>query len=124
MNASHTPKATLWIWGHRRVEAHLEVERYPLWAWVARVAAFILAWALGTFLTLILTFDPFIATFPFVVGIGLVHRAFRGRYRVNAFSGTCPRCDNALDLKPGSKISLPHRLDCFRCHFEPELRLG
>jgi hypothetical protein len=123
MHQNTAARATLRIWGHTRVEAKLEVERYPFWAWIGRVALFAVIWIVGTFLTLVLTFDPFVASFPFVLGIGLVYRGIRGRYKVRAFSGVCPRCRNTLDLKPGSKINLPHRLDCFKCHFEPELHL-
>jgi len=122
----HTPgvqNATLRIWGHERVAARLDVERYPVWAWVARVVGHACAWIGGTLATLIFTFDPFIACFPFAIGLGLLYRAVRGRYRVCAFSGECPRCRNTLHLKSGSKIDLPHRLDCFHCHFEPELHL-
>lgn len=122
----HTPtaaNATLRIWGHARVGARLEVERYPAWAWLSRIVLFAVGWIVGTFLTLVFTFDPFVASFPFVLVLGLVYHGIKGRYRVRAFSGECPRCKHELDLKPGSKINLPHRLDCFKCHFEPELYL-
>jgi hypothetical protein len=123
MKATSPSTATLHIWGHQRVPARLDVERYPLWAWIARIACFAAAWIVTSVLTLVITFDPFIASFPFAIGLGLVYRAIRGRYRVREFAGTCPRCESALELKPGSKINLPHRMDCFRCHFEPELHL-
>jgi hypothetical protein len=123
-HTSTSGNATLKLWGHGRVAAHLEVERYPLWAWMARVGVFLLIWIVGSVVTLVFTFDPFVASFPFMLGLGLVYRGIRGRYRVRSFAGACPRCSNQLELKPGSKINLPHRLDCFACHFEPELHLG
>jgi hypothetical protein len=123
MELQHDFNATLRLWGHGRVAAQLDVERYPVWTWIARVGLFTCVWFVGTVLTLIVTFDPFVASFPFVLGLGLVYRGIKGRYRVRAFQGACPRCHRALDLKAGSKISLPHQLDCFNCHFEPELHL-
>jgi hypothetical protein len=127
MQSSHVdatgPNATLRIWGHARVAARLDVDRYPFWAWVGRITLFTGVWKVGTLLTLVITFDPFVAMFPFVLGIGLIYHGVKGRYRVRQFRGVCPRCRNELELKPGSKIALPHRLDCFRCHFEPELHL-
>jgi hypothetical protein len=115
--------ATLRLWGHGRVAAELDVERYPVLTWIGRIVLFAAVWLVGTALTLIITFDPFVASFPFVLGLGLVYQGIKGRYRVRAFRGACPRCSHALDLKAGSKINLPHQLDCFNCHFEPELHL-
>jgi|GEM_PF-3720975 len=121
LDAAH---ATIRLWGHPHVSAELEVERYPVWIWVGRVGLFLLWWIIGTLSTLLLTFDPFMAWFPFVLGMALVYRGIVGRYRVHAFSGVCPRCGCELKLRPGSKINLPCKLDCFSCHFEPELHLS
>lgn len=117
-------RASIRLWGHRSVPAHLSVERYPRCAWLGRIALFVLAWMVGTSGTLIVTFDPFIASFPFVLGLGMIHHAIRGRYRVNSFRGACPRCATELVVKPGSKIRLPYSLTCFHCHFEPALVLA
>lgn len=46
-----------------------------------------------------------------------------GRYRVRAFAGACPRCEEELSLTPGTRIDLPHALTCFHCHFEPRLEM-
>lgn len=124
MQTGEGGKATLWLWGHKRVPVELEVERYPFVAWAGRVLGLVVGWIVATVATLVGTFDPFIACFPFVIGLGMIRRGIRGRYRVRSFAGSCPRCDSALHLAPGSRISLPHRFDCFRCHFEPELHLG
>ncbi len=56
----------------------------------------------------------------FVAGAYLAWRASR-RYRVRWFAGRCPRCGRDLKLPRGSRINLPYRLDCFGCHFEPQL---
>lgn len=116
--------AVVHLRGHAATPAHLDVERFPLLAWVARIVRYVVGWLGTTWLTLVLTFDPFVASFPFVIGMGLVYRTVRGRYRVNAFRGVCPRCSTELKLDPGSKIPLPYPLVCYACHHEPELRVG
>jgi hypothetical protein len=113
--------AILRLWGHGRVRVHLEVERYPTWAWCLRVILRIVAWVVVTTLTLIMTFDPFIASFPCVIGIAVIYRSVRGRYLVRSFRGSCPACAKELVIATGAKIDLPHVLTCFGCHFEPEL---
>lgn len=115
--------AVVHLRGHAPVPARLQVIRVPLWAWAARLARYVVGWLASTWLTLIFTFDPFVASFPFVIGLGLVYRTARGRYRVDAFEGACPRCSTALGLEPGSKIPLPFPLVCYACHHEPELRV-
>lgn len=107
--------------GHGTAPAELRATRYPPGAWLARVLLFAVAGIAGTALTLVFTFDPFVASFPFVLGIGLVYHGIRGRYRVDAFRGSCPRCKRELRIRPGSKISLPHPMTCYECHHEPEL---
>lgn len=57
------------------------------------------------------------------LGVFLAHREWTARYRVRAFAGICPRCGR--HLSPGARnIDLPHRLSCYRCHFEPVLEVG
>jgi len=120
------PPATAFVSlrGYGTVPAHLEVSRFPLLAWMARVVFFTVCWIGGTVATLVFTFDPFVASFPFVLGLGLVHGGVRGRYRVHAFHGVCPSCREPLAIREGSKISLPHPMNCYVCHHEPELILG
>ncbi len=113
--------AVIHLRGHGAVPAHLEVSRYPAPAWLGRIALFLVCWLGGSWLTLAFTFDPFVACFPFVLGMALVHHGVRGRYTVLSFHGACPRCGEALTLKRGSKIGLPHPMTCYACHHEPEL---
>jgi len=103
-----TPPATAFVSlrGYGSVPAHLEVSRFPLLAWMARVVFFCVCWVGGT------------------LGLGLVYGGVRGRYRVHAFWGVCPSCREPLQLREGSKISLPHPMNCYVCHHEPELILG
>lgn len=107
--------------GHQARNAHLEVSRYPTLAWLARIVLYLFFWIAGTWAVLVFTFDPFVASFPFVLGIGLVYHGIKGRYQVRSFRGECPRCDAELKLDAGSKINLPHPMVCYACHHEPEL---
>ena len=124
MGATPAVPAVIHLRGHTATPAYLEVTRFPRLAWIGRIVRYTLGWLGSTAATLVITFDPFVASFPFVIGMGLVYRTVRGRYRVAAFRGVCPRCTGELELKPGSKIPLPYPFVCYRCHHEPELRLA
>ena len=115
------PSARVLLGGHASRPAHLVAVRYPFWARAGRTLAYAAGWLLSTAGTLAFTFDPFVASFPFVLGISLTYRSWKGRFRVEAFRGECPRCGLELPLKPGSRIDLPHALVCYNCHHEPEL---
>lgn len=118
---SAIPGARIVLGGHPSRPARLVARRYPGWARLARTLAFVVLWILSTAGTLVFTFDPFVASLPFLMGISFVYRSWRGRFRVEEFQAACPRCGEDLLLKPGSKIDLPHRLVCYSCHHEPEL---
>lgn len=67
--------------------------------------------------------------YPFPVlcvcaGAYLAHLFWTGRYRVRWFLGVCPRCGRQLRLSLGERISLPHTVTCFACHFEPVLEVA
>jgi hypothetical protein len=115
--------AVVHLRGHGATPAHLEVSRYSPLAWAARVLRYSVGWVGATLATLVITFDPFVASFPFVIGLGYLYRTVLGRYHVRAFQGSCPRCAKPLTLEAGSKIPLPYHLVCYACHHEPELRL-
>ncbi|HEX2189185.1 MAG TPA: hypothetical protein VHG51_09830 [Longimicrobiaceae bacterium] len=115
------PGARIVLGGHPARPARLVARRYPGWARLARTLAFLVLWAVGTVGTLVFTFDPFVASFPFVLGGSLVYRSWKGRFRVEEFQADCPRCGEELRLEPGSRIDLPHPLVCYHCHHEPEL---
>ncbi len=117
------PSARVVLGGHPSRPAHLEAVRYPFWARLVRTVGFAVGWVVSTVLTLGFTFDPFVASFPFVLGASMVYRSWRGRFRVEAFRGACPRCGGELALKEGSKVDFPHGLTCYACHHEPELAI-
>ncbi|HLL46916.1 MAG TPA: hypothetical protein VK399_09395 [Longimicrobiaceae bacterium] len=115
------PGARIVLGGHPSRPARLVARRYPGWARLARTLAFVVLWIASTLGTLVFTFDPFVASLPFLMGISFVYRSWKGRFRVEEFQAACPRCGEELKLKPGSKIDLPHPLVCYHCHHEPEL---
>lgn len=115
------PTARIVLGGHPTLPARLVARRYPGWARLARTLAFAVLWVLSTAGTLAFTFDPFVASFPFVLGASFVYRSWKARFRVEEFQAACPRCGEELLLKPGSRIDLPHPLVCYACHHEPEL---
>ncbi|HEU0053695.1 MAG TPA: hypothetical protein VFQ39_10975 [Longimicrobium sp.] len=111
--------------GHRETEAHVEVRGYSLGARVLRTAALLAGWGTLTATVFFVTiFDPFMTSMPLVIGAVAVWRSWKGRYRVQRFEGSCPRCGEGMTLKPGSKISVPHPLVCYSCHHEPALVLA
>jgi hypothetical protein len=115
------PGARIVLGGHPSRPARLVARRYPGWARLARTLAFVVLWIASTVGTLVFTFDPFVASLPFLMGISFVYRSWKGRFRVEEFEAACPRCGEELKLEPGSKIDLPHPLVCYSCHHEPEL---
>jgi hypothetical protein len=44
----------------------------PLHSTAAPPARYVVGWLASTWVTLVFTFDPFVASFPFVIGLGLV----------------------------------------------------
>jgi hypothetical protein len=116
--------AVVHLRGHGSTPAVLAVSRYSVVGWSIRVVRYVAGWLGVSGATLIFTFDPFVASFPFVIGLGYVYRTVRGRYHVRHFEGNCPRCSARLALKPGSKIPLPYDLVCYSCHHEPQLRIA
>jgi hypothetical protein len=127
--STHTTEArpTAWIVlpGHRDAPAHLSVVRYSTVARYYRTLLYGMMWIASTVATFLVTiFDPFMTCMPLFVGAVMTYRSWRGRFRVTAFQGACPRCAQPLNLKLGSKIASPHHLVCYNCHHEPHLYLA
>lgn len=117
------PLAILTLPGHRPAPARAELVYQPAGRRTARaLAALLLFWGILPVVVWIPPHYPW-ALGAFVAGAYLAHRAWVGRFRVRAFAGSCPRCERALSLAPGTGISLPHTLTCYACHFEPQLRV-
>lgn len=117
----HSTPARTVLRSHGSLPAEVEVVKYPRTRWALRTLGYVVLWVGWTVGTLLFTFDPFVASFPFVIGAALAYRSWKGGYQIRAFQGHGPRCENELTIKPGSKIDLPHPLVCYNCHHEPEL---
>jgi hypothetical protein len=113
--------ARIELGGHDDRPAQVEVVPFSAVSRLTRMALWGTTWVGGTLATLALTFDPFVASFPFVLGGAFTWKAFRNRFRVLRFHGECPRCLTPLTLEPGSAIALPAALVCYHCHHEPRL---
>ncbi|HEX8391234.1 MAG TPA: hypothetical protein VF665_02660 [Longimicrobium sp.] len=117
--------ARLVLPGHPDAPAHVTLVRASGWARVRRTLLFGMGWISGTVTMFAITlFDPFMTALPFLIGGLMTFRSWRGRFRVTSFRGSCPRCHQPLDLKPGARIGAPHPLVCYNCHHEPELYLA
>lgn len=119
------PTAWLVLAGHPDAPAHLDVIHYSRLARLYRTTCYFFLWIISTVGMFFITiFDPFMTSMPLFVGGVMTYRSWRGRYKVTAFSGPCPRCAQPIKLEPGSKIASPHHLVCYNCHHEPDLYLA
>lgn len=119
------PAAWLVLAGHPDAPASVGVVGYSRLARLSRTTGYAFLWMFSTVATLFVTiFDPFMTSMPLFVGAVMTWRSWRGRYRVIDFQGACPRCGQTIELKPGSKIGMPHHLVCYNCHHEPDLYLA
>lgn len=108
--------------GHPDTPARVEVVQYsPMWR-ASRTLALFAAWGGLTAATFFVTlFDPFMTSLPLIVGAAQVWRSATGRFSVTDFQGSCPRCSVEMQLKAGTKVSVPHPMVCYTCHHEAEL---
>jgi hypothetical protein len=119
--APEAPPARLALVFHAPTIARVEVEYQPAPGRLFRaMIALVLCWGCIPFLLLIPPHYPW-AALAFFAGAYVPFRIWIGRYMVRSFSGYCPRCGRPLDLPAGTKITLPHTLNCFGCHFDPVL---
>jgi hypothetical protein len=119
------PMARIVLAGHRDAPARVTVVRYSPVARFYRTVMYAMLWMVSTVgMFLVTIFDPFMTSLPLFVGAVMTYRSWRGRFRVTAFDGACPRCAEPITLKPGSKIGSPHHLVCYNCHHEPDLYLA
>ena len=86
------------------------------------LVALIGCWALAPLVFFIPPHIPWVLI-ALGAGIYLGRRQWRGAYVVRRLEGECPRCHAALQVTPGARIGLPHRMDCFSCHHEPLVEL-
>jgi hypothetical protein len=94
-------------------------------AWLLRTTGYFVHWIGATAVTALVTFfDPHVLPLPILIGGAWFYQAWKRRNRVAFFRGSCPRCSNELTIPPDSWVAFPYRIDCMKCHFEPEVELG
>lgn len=121
--APQAPPARLALVFHTPTVARVEVVYQPAPGRLLRaLLAWLLCWGIIPFVLWIPPHYPWVLA-AFAAGIYLPVRFWTGRYRVRSFTGFCPRCGRALQLRRGTKIDLPQTLTCFHCHFEPVLEV-
>ena len=119
------PTAWIILPGHPDAPAHLSVQRYSRLARLSRTTWYAFLWMTSTVGMLFVSIgDPFMTAIPFFVGAVMTYKTWGGRFRVMEFQGRCPRCQEPIQLQPGSKIGSPHHLVCYNCHHEPDLYLA
>ncbi len=123
MNSLSPANARLVLPGHESVPASADVIYRPARerstrAILTLVGFFVLA-------PIVFFVPPHIPWVLIAFGSGIYFglRQWRGEYVVQSFTGECPRCHSPLTIEPGTRIRLPHRLDCFNCHHEPSLEI-
>jgi hypothetical protein len=115
------PPVHLLLRSHPPGPARVGLVQRPLWLRTAGAAlSLVLFWGACPYLVWVPPHYPW-PLLSLSAGAFLAHRFWTGRFVVRWFAGACPRCGAPLHLAPGTPLSLPHRLTCFGCHFEPQL---
>lgn len=116
--------AWLRLSGHEPVPARLDVvHRARRTRMVGGLLSLLGFWALAPLVALLPPHVPWLLG-ALAAGVYFGYKQWNGEYEVRAFAGECPRCRAALAIAPGTRIRLPHRIDCFHCHHEPSLQLA
>ena len=109
--------------GHPPVEGVAKLEFRPRSVRVTRAAVSLLGfWLLAPIVFFLPPHIPWAAG-AFLAGLFFGYRNLRGTFIVHSFTAPCPRCQSPLVIAPGEKIRSPHTLDCYNCHFSPELEV-
>lgn len=110
--------------GHMDTKAEVQVEAVTFRGRMTATLAKAALWGTIVVTTLVVTVgDPFMTSMPALMGAVAVWRSWRGRFRIRAIEARCPRCGEAIPLKPNARVSVPHPLVCLACHHEPQLVL-
>lgn len=117
------PPATLILRGSGSGPASIEVIHQPRATRMTRaILGLSICWLIVPFVFFIPPHFPWVLA-ALAAGIIVFFRSMRGEYYVASFQGACPRCGEALEIKPGARIRGRHLIDCFACHRQPELVL-
>jgi hypothetical protein len=118
------PPARLRLPGHEATPAQAEVIYRPRSVRLTRALLSLLGfWALTPIVFFIPPHLPW-ALATFTLGIYFAWANWSGVYEVQKLEGDCPRCGNALIVRPGTKISLPHKITCYDCHHDSQLEMA
>lgn len=118
------PPAKLRLPGHEPTPARSEVVYRPRSVRLTRALLALLGfWALVPIVFFIPPHLPW-SLAAFTLGVYFAWVNWTGSYEVRTMEGTCPHCGNPLMAKPGTKISLPYKMICYHCHFEPRLEMA
>lgn len=119
-----SPPAILRLPGHEPTPAQARVIYRPRSLRLSRaILSLALFWGLAPVVFFIPPHLPWVLT-ALAFGVYFAYANWTGTYEVRTFEGTCPRCGSVLEIKPGNKISLPHKMVCYRCHHEPRLLMS
>jgi hypothetical protein len=86
------------------------------------VGTMVLFLAIGAAVVFIPPHIPW-AAIALAAGIFLAARQWRSEYRVQQFTGPCPRCGTGLPVKPEDGVKFPLKVTCFECHHEPVINV-
>lgn len=115
------PPAILQLPGHEAQPARVEmVYRRTSGRLTRAILSLVVFWGLIPIVFFIPPHLPW-ALAAFVLGLYFAWSNLKGSFVVRNFEGNCPRCGSKLDIKPGTKVSLPHKMVCYHCHHEPKL---
>ena len=121
MTSTQSPAVHLVLRAHPPAPARVGVVYQPLpWRALKTIASLAVFWGICPYVVWVPPHYPW-PILSFCIGAYLAQRFWRGRYVVRWFAGACPRCGRHLRIRAGERISLPHTLTCFGCHFEPAL---
>ncbi len=122
----HESSAGAWLRlpGHEAVPAQVRmIHRSKRTRTVGGLLALLGFWALAPVVFLLPPHIPWLLG-ALAAGVYFGYKQWNGEYEVRSFAGECPRCHASLSIPPGSRIRLPYRMDCFRCHHEPSLQVA
>lgn len=121
MDVASPPVAQLRLRGHEPAPARVDLVRRTRKTRLTKTLVVLLgSWVVAPILFFIPPHVPWVLG-ALVAGGYFAYRQWTGEFEVNSFAGACPRCGAELTIPPGTRIGLPHRINCYSCHHESSL---